>query len=315
MTRAAKISLCAAAAVIALAMPAGTEGLAGYGGVKLCNACHKKTNGAIVEAQPKTPHASALWAVADQSDLHKLVGDFASAPGFKQADVAYVLGQGVTRAQAYIGSDFKVLPAEWDVHGKKWVAIPADDAKKNCIACHTTGYDVASGGWKDAGVTCEACHGPGSNHAKSSPTDKKATIVNPKTLAPDRQAMICGRCHSHGKNPDGLPFAAGYVPGEDLNKFVKLDATWDQGARNSQYNDLVTGKHLTANVTCVTCHDPHGVTTQPHQLLKSPDETCAQCHPTDKLSGPQHSPAKDCVRCHMINGSHQFEKPQVVPAS
>jgi predicted CXXCH cytochrome family protein len=313
MTRTAKIALCATAAVVALAMPAvGREGLPGYGGVKLCSACHKSTNADIVAAQPKTPHASAFWAVADQGEQQKIVGDFASASGFKQTDVAYVLGAGA-RAQAYIGSDFKVLPGEWNVHGKNWVAIPADDAKKNCIACHTTGYDVASGQWSDAGVTCEACHGPGANHARSS--DKKATIVNPKNLPPDRQAMICGHCHSRGKNPDGLPFAVGYVPGDDLNKFVKLDTAWDQGARNSQYNDLVTGKHFQHNITCMTCHDPHGVTTQPHQLLKSPDETCTQCHAADTLTGAQHSSAKDCVRCHMINGSHQFEKPQVVPAS
>jgi len=311
VTRTTIIVLGAIAAVVALALPAaGREGLPGYGGVKLCSACHKATNPDIVAAQPKTPHASALWAIADQGDGQKVVGDFSANPGFKQADVAYVLGKG-ERGQAYIGSDFKLLPAEWNVRDKKWQPIAADDAKKACIACHTTGYDVSTGQWSDAGVTCEACHSPGANHARSS--DKKATIVNPKNLPPERQAMVCGHCHSRGKNPDGLPFAVGFVPGADLNQYFKLDATWDQGARNSQYNDLVSGKHLARGVICETCHDPHGVTAQPHLLRKPPDELCLGCHAAPTLTGAQHSPAKDCIRCHMIQGSHQFEKPKVMP--
>ena len=160
-------------------------------------------------------------------------------------------------------------------------------------------------------MTCEACHGPGADHAKNKGI--LAAIVRPAQLPPDRQAMICGRCHARGTNPDGLPFAAGYVPGQDLTQFLALDAQTELGARNSQYNDLVRGKHLAAGVTCVTCHDPHGAAGIQHQLRKPADELCLGCHSADKLTGAQHSPAKDCARCHMPQGSHQFEKPQVVP--
>ena len=307
------VILGASVAALALALPAGArEGLEGYVGSKLCNACHKSTNAEVVAGAAKTSHVFTFWAIADQGGERKVVGDFSANPGFKQADVAYVLGRGAMRGQAYIGSDFKVLPAEWNVQHKMWMPIPADDAKKSCIACHTTGYDATKGEYSEAGVTCEACHGPGANHAKSASTEKKATATNPKNMPPDRRAMICGRCHARGKNPDGLPFAVGYNPGDDLTKYFKLDDTWDQGTRNSQYNDLASGKHLAKGVACDTCHDPHGVAAgQPHQLRKASDDLCLDCH-KPPIPGDQHSTPKDCVRCHMLNGSHQFEKPKIV---
>jgi len=302
------IAICVLAAIAVLAIPAfGREGLPGYAGIKVCNMCHQRTHAEIVKAQPGTPHACALWAVSAHGGDLKLVGDFSTAPGFKQGDVAYVLGKG-ERYQAYLSKDLKALPGEWDVHDKKWAPLAAEDARKSCLGCHTTGYDAAAGQWSDAGVSCEACHGPGADHMKSK--DKLASIVRPKQLAPERQAMTCGRCHARGKDADGLPFAAGFMPGEDLSQKFTLDAETELGARYTQYNDLVRSKHLAQGVTCTTCHEPHGVGAQAHQLRKPADELCAGCHPAANLTGAQHAAAKDCVRCHMPKGSHRFEKPQ-----
>jgi predicted CXXCH cytochrome family protein len=314
-TRATRIiGICAVAAAGLTALPAGArDGLPGYAGVKLCGACHKKTNEKIVTAQATTPHALALWAIAEQGDQRKVLGDFGAGPGFKSADAAWVLGKG-NRAQAYLDAKLNALPKEWDVTDKSWDPGQTGDAKKSCLGCHTTGYDVASSQWSDEGVTCEACHGPGANHAKSSAADKKTTIGHPDALAPDRQAMICGRCHSRGKGADGLPFAAGFMPGDDLSKVFTLDADTELGGRNTQYNDLASGKHLAKGLACTTCHDPHGTSDIEHQLLKPADDLCAGCHPKDKLAGPQHAPAEDCVRCHMPKGAHRFEHPENVPA-
>ncbi len=56
-------------------------------------------------------------------------------------------------------------------HGKAFDILPAkykNDA--DCLQCHTTGYGRTAGDGKDvdpnlAGISCEACHGPGSAHA------------------------------------------------------------------------------------------------------------------------------------------------------
>lgn len=308
-----RVALVTALCVIAVVTPAASrQGLAGYIGIKLCNACHRKTSEEIVSAFPRTGHASALWAIGDRDEQHRVLGDFSAKPGFTLKNVAWVVGKGV-HVQGYLDPGFNALPQEWAVATKQWQPGQTGDAKKSCLGCHTTGYDVASGQWSDPGVTCEACHGPGANHMKSS--DKAAAIVRPQGLPPERQAMICGRCHAQGKNADGLPFAADHVPGEDLAQHFSLEAEAEPGARGSQYNDIVGGKHLKNGITCITCHDPHGASAvKTHQLRKPADELCTECHAATSLTGPQHVVPKDCMRCHMPQGSHRFESPQEVSA-
>ena len=78
---------------------------------------------------------------------------------------------------AYVGTS-KCAPChfaqfqQWklDSHAKAFEILPAkykQDA--GCLKCHTTGYGTPSGYQGEstpglAGTTCEACHGPGSDH-------------------------------------------------------------------------------------------------------------------------------------------------------
>ena len=59
-------------------------------------------------------------------------------------------------------------------HAKEaWESVPAKyQTDPDCLKCHATGYGQPSG-FKDAkstptlvGTTCEACHGPGSEHER-----------------------------------------------------------------------------------------------------------------------------------------------------
>ncbi len=68
-----------------------------------------------------------------------------------------------------------------------------DEEFKTCLSCHTTGYGKP-GGFKSEAETpdmkdlnCEACHGPGSEHAKSG---------NPKDLKGKMTAGDCETCHN-----------------------------------------------------------------------------------------------------------------------
>ena len=69
-----------------------------------------------------------------------------------------------------------------------------------CLPCHTTGY--GSGGYVDEastsllqGVVCEACHGPGADHAGSMDKSKIQRVPSGKT---------CGACHQKS-NIHSLP--------------------------------------------------------------------------------------------------------------
>lgn len=102
---------------------------------------------------------------------------------------------------------------------KKAKLDPAKDytSDASCLACHTTGYGQP-GGFKDiattpelAGVTCESCHGPGSEYLKpnrmsiQNKTYKRAEVVAAGLVIPDKQA--CAACHNP-KSPFVQPGAS-----------------------------------------------------------------------------------------------------------
>jgi predicted CXXCH cytochrome family protein len=63
---------------------------------------------------------------------------------------------------------------QWQAQGKP----------RECLTCHTTGYDPTTDTWQSEGVTCEVCHSPvPANH----PVDPMPT---------DRSANLCGQCHT-----------------------------------------------------------------------------------------------------------------------
>ena len=90
-------------------------------------------------------------------------------------------------------------------------------ADEKCLKCHTTGFGEATG-FKDkattsalAGVSCEQCHGPGSNHAEiakpfakvkklSEEDDKKVRGSTWKILPKN----VCVECHITQGHHDSL---------------------------------------------------------------------------------------------------------------
>jgi hypothetical protein len=71
-----------------------------------------------------------------------------------------------------------------------------------CITCHVIGHKLAGGYPADSArvaavsnVGCEACHGPGARHVRSSMADKKKTIHGKPS------ATLCVTCHVPAVNP------------------------------------------------------------------------------------------------------------------
>ncbi len=99
------------------------------------------------------------------------------------------------------------------------VAKPQEDAK--CLTCHAPLFDKAAE-LKAEGVTCEVCHGPGSEYKKLSVMKSRdESVKNGLTLYANADAIKahCLKCHAdaHGKSFD---FAAAWekvkhpVPGK-----------------------------------------------------------------------------------------------------
>lgn len=105
-----------------------------------------------------------------------------------------------------------------DKHKKAFEVLPAKyQEDPACLKCHSTGFGEATGFHTAAaepnlaGVTCEACHGPGSAHAEIAKTLPK-TKLSPEQDKIARDSIykmlpqnVCVSCHtnrSHKKHPD-----------------------------------------------------------------------------------------------------------------
>ncbi len=125
----------------------------------------------------------------------------------------------------------------------------------------------------DKGVTCENCHGAGSEHVAGGGDPTK--IFNPaKAPAKDVDAK-CLSCH------------AGTHPNFDRSP------------------------HAKAGVSCVSCHSVHGKQDAEHLLKASEPTLCYQCHTDVKASFnlPFHHPVNEgvvkCTDCHNVHGAFQ----------
>ncbi len=102
-------------------------------------------------------------------------------------------------------------------HAKAYIVLQSDKAKeiaaggdpltdKECLKCHSTYYSADSGLMltvtAEEGVSCESCHGPGSEYKSIAiMKDKTKAIANGLT---DPTEDVCIKCHSDDK-PEGHP--------------------------------------------------------------------------------------------------------------
>jgi hypothetical protein len=148
------------------------------------------------------------------------------------------------------------------------------------------------------GVTCENCHGPGSEHLsemKASPdfNSSNLKIFNPGKLSPADLNDFCGSCHRSTR--DVLSMNIHDVRNVRFQPY-RLE--------NSRCYDPTDKR-----ITCIACHDPH------RSLVTSAasyDAKCLSCHAQGKSEGKMAAACPkamhNCVSCHMpktvLPGAH-----------
>lgn len=113
--------------------------------------------------------------------------------------------------------------------------------------------------WTFDGVQCEACHGPGVNHATTN--GKLGVLVLPGGIE------ICAKCHIRAENNNDTFPATGLrsaeCGGDASTKILTFGATANAATgflgHHEQYNEMVgfQGDGVHAGLKCTTCHDPH----------------------------------------------------------
>ena len=225
-------------------------------------------------------------------------------------------------------------PLHWTGPNQTWNFMCAD--------CHSTNlrpnYDLAKNSydttWSEINVSCEQCHGPGSQHvawarARKNSTDKKVEGPNGLTVdlrTPDgswwlmkpgdvtmhwkgqprtrTELETCAPCHSRRR-----PIVSHYEPGQHfLDAYVP--SLLEEGVyfadgqileEDYEYGSFLQSKMYQKGVSCSDCHDPHTGKLPPVSL----NQACGKCHLLAKFGAPEHHHHKAgstgalCVNCHM----------------
>jgi Tfp pilus assembly protein PilF len=283
------------------------------------------------------------------------------------ADFAIAYTIGVFPLQQYLiefpDGRLQALSIAWDARpkeagGQRWFHLYPDQPIRHgdilhwtglnqnwnfmCAECHTTdlhkNYDAASDRfrttWSELGVSCEACHGPGSQHvawaerkngwiAGATEPENKGLLVAfheragvtwtsdqasgelrrsaPPSLRPELET--CGRCHARR-----AALAEDWLPGRSLSS-THLVSLLEPGLYHEdgqiegevyEYGSFRQSKMFAKGVTCSDCHEPHSL-----ERRAAGDGLCLQCHAADRYATANHnlheaaSPALTCSGCHM----------------
>ena len=148
------------------------------------------------------------------------------------------------------------------------------------------------------GITCEACHLGGRQHAEGN-LEKPVFFPSSKHLL----VQTFGREVASGRSHDNLNWVCARCHAGNRPQYANGTATWN----STEYSDAMLGSCYT-ELKCVDCHDPHAATGL--QWAKSPqddDATCTRCHKelttAGALEAHTHHSANGtgsrCMDCHM----------------
>ncbi|MEN8229830.1 MAG: FlgD immunoglobulin-like domain containing protein [Bacteroidota bacterium] len=237
------------------------------------------------------------------NDIAGVIGGYGWKSRFVGTD-GHVVGSGGSAFSAGVGhNQFNFYGGE--DHG--WVDYETSNMNKvynyGCFKCHTTGGDTTGtwlagvdglGNFTEGGIGCESCHGPGSEHAASPSTDNIDRVyefahhdnslggleiygvVQTPDPASDDINFLCGTCHNRGYT-NSIDAKGGYIK------------------HHEQWDELMSGPHTDAGLTCKTCHNPHVRTIWDGDGIT---KTCSECH-TDQVATVNHSGGATCIDCHM----------------
>jgi tetratricopeptide (TPR) repeat protein len=299
-----------------------------------------------------------------------------SSGELEEFEVAYVFG--VTPLQQYLvsfpGGKYQVLPLCWDTRpkaegGQRWFHIYNDEQIKSndvlfwtrmnqnwnymCAECHSTNlrknYDYKTKQYKtsysEIDVSCEACHGPGSEHvdwAKMYEKEKRVSVkgdmglrVRLKDLSEgiwvfndmqkgtaertvpgnsDIQIEVCARCHARRS-----ALTDDYIYGEpflNTHRVPPLDQSFyfDDGQIKEEvyvYGSFLQSKMYQKGVVCSDCHEPHSTKVYIHD-----NSLCFRCHLQQKFDTKEHHFHKpddkggSCMDCHMPETTYMVVDPR-----
>ena len=202
----------------------------------------------------------------------------------------------------------------------------------SCLRCHdepavaaslfqSSHGDFVSSHSSLAELQCEACHGPRGRHrGKKEPMIQFGETAN---VSAELQNSVCLSCHLkeadnawrlNQHDIEGLACAdchRVHAPRDPISDPVQQVETCGSchlnqlAAFNKRSHHPLAGVHAGSDMTCTSCHNPHGSLTEGALKQLTLNDNCYECHAETR--GPmlwEHSPVtEDCSHCHDPHGS------------
>jgi tetratricopeptide (TPR) repeat protein/ssDNA-binding Zn-finger/Zn-ribbon topoisomerase 1 len=271
---------------------------------------------------------------------------------------------------AFPDGRYQTLGIAWDSRtkeqgGQRWFHLyPANPPKPGeplhwtgidqvwnyqCAECHSTNlqknYDAErdhyATSWSEINVSCEACHGPASNHLlwanketgweqvanrgleiHFNERQEAAWSIDPQTGTARRNKPLiqrieveaCARCHSRrGIFSEDYKFGHPILDTHNVS-LLRDGLYYSDGQIRDEvyvYASFLQSKMYHAGVTCSDCHEPHSL-----KLQAEGNGVCLQCHQAEKFDAPAHhkhktdTPGARCVECHMPETTYMVVDPR-----
>lgn len=246
---------------------------------------------------------------------------------------------GVTPLQQYIvkfpNGAYQCLITAWDTEKNKWFHLqPHLELAHNewinwtggamrwntaCADCHSTNlkkdFNPTTSNfnttYSEINVSCEACHGPASDHVSFYKNPNKNSIAPKlymsKSLASKSLVEKCARCHSRRSqitkkfDYEGH-FLDHYNPSLLISPIYELDGQIKD--EDYVYGSFTQSKMYQSGVTCLDCHDAHSL-----KLKRTGNNLCLKCHEPKYNSKSHHyhkanSNGSQCINCHMTGKTY-----------
>jgi tetratricopeptide (TPR) repeat protein len=204
----------------------------------------------------------------------------------------------------------------WSRNGQNWNGMCAECHSTNLRKNYNAEEQTYTTDWSEIDVSCEACHGPGSDHVAWAeiPPMARPPIADYGLVLPTRDldaremAELCAPCHSRRSEMGDYDHTS-----RELLDFM-LPALLDEGLYHADgqildevyvYGSFVQSKMYHNDVGCNDCHNVHTL-----GRVADGNELCLKCHRADTYDSYDHhfhkkvhegkpSPGALCVKCHM----------------
>ncbi len=182
----------------------------------------------------------------------------------------------------------------WSNQSQNWNSMCADCHSTNLKIGYNHKNNTYNTSWSEIDVSCEACHGPASEHLKwaekpeylRSGEPKMGLSVQTSNISTEAFVNICARCHSRRASlsdfaPHDESIYNHMIPVLPVEPQFYIDGQIKE--EDYVFASFTQSRMYMNDVKCNDCHNMHS-----GKLILEGNALCLQCHQADTYDRPSH---------------------------